>query len=277
MIYYFRLDPNNIQVIFLESMRIDNDPYYDLYKNMISRGGEPIHIRELKKKYLISQAVHVPVNWDSPCFVMFEKPPICKYQSKAFHYLNELINKFMNVPNFTEPINYDNETFYYPKSIKDPNSKQYKKYVTFQWRKAWPKGRKGQERLLGNGPELVEEIAKVLPGNCLIRLVDTASLSMVEQISIMKKTDYLIGIHGAGLLLSIFLPPKSILHEISSNKGTNNLLFMSSLSGHKNFHDIFYSKTIKIDGCDYIFFDEKHVTNSILRHMNETNFFNISN
>ena len=103
--------PYNIQVIFLESMRIDNDPYYDLYKNIISRGGEPIHIRELKKKYLISQAVHVPVNWDSPCFIMFEKPPICKYQSKAFHYLNELINKFMNVPNFTEPINYDNGFF----------------------------------------------------------------------------------------------------------------------------------------------------------------------
>ena len=33
----------------------------------------------------------------------------------------------------------------------------------------------------------------------LIRLVDTASLSIEEQISLMQKTNYFLGIHGAGM------------------------------------------------------------------------------
>ena len=125
MIYYFKLDPENIQVVFLESMRIDNDPYYDFYKYLISRGGEPIHVRDLKKKYLISEAVHVPINWDSPCFILYGSLSSCKYQVKGFHYLNEFINKYMNIPDFIEPINYNKEIFYYPKMIVEPNSKIY--------------------------------------------------------------------------------------------------------------------------------------------------------
>ena len=31
----------------------------------------------------------------------------------------------------------------------------------------------------------------------IIKLVDTASLSIIDQISIMRKIDYLIGVHGA--------------------------------------------------------------------------------
>ena len=66
----------------------------------------------------------------------------------------------MNIPNFIEPLNYDNETFYYPKSIKDPNSKYYTKFLTFQWRKAWPRGRRGQGRLIGDEPEKIEKLAE---------------------------------------------------------------------------------------------------------------------
>ena len=56
---------------------------------------------------------------------------------------------------------------------------------------------------------------------------------MNKQISIMKKTDYLIGIHGAGLSLSIFMPNNSILHEILPAKNMKVLALMSILSGHK--------------------------------------------
>ena len=67
MIYLFNLDPKEIQVIFLESIEIPvtlenqqkdpdkpEDPFYYIYKNVISQGGEPIYIRNLKKniKYL---------------------------------------------------------------------------------------------------------------------------------------------------------------------------------------------------------------------------------
>ena len=65
----FNLDPEEIQIIFLESIEIKQDPFYDIYKNMISRGGEPIYIKNLKKKYKISKAIHVPINLDSPLFI----------------------------------------------------------------------------------------------------------------------------------------------------------------------------------------------------------------
>ena len=67
----FHLKPENIQIIFLESMTFNNDPFYDLYKNIVSRGGEPIYIKNLKKKYLISNAFHIPINWDSGAFTPY--------------------------------------------------------------------------------------------------------------------------------------------------------------------------------------------------------------
>ena len=82
----FDLKPENIQIIFLESMTFNNDPFYDLYKNIISRGGEPIYIRNLKKKYHISSAFHIPINWDSPTFIT-NKFYNCKYATKTYKLL----------------------------------------------------------------------------------------------------------------------------------------------------------------------------------------------
>ena len=67
IIYLFNLDPKDIQVVFLESIEIPvtlgnqtrdpdkpEDPFYYIYKNIISQGGEPLYIKNLKKniKYL---------------------------------------------------------------------------------------------------------------------------------------------------------------------------------------------------------------------------------
>ena len=94
--------------------------------------------------------------------------------------------------------------------------------------------RKYQQRILGNGPELADKLSSILPNNYLIRLVDTASLPIIEQISIMRKTDYLIGVHGAGLSLSIFMPSHSVLHEILPKKNIKVLILMSALAGIKH-------------------------------------------
>ena len=274
VIYYLNLKPENIQVVFLESMFLNKDPSYILYKNLISRGGEPIHIRNLTKKYHVSNSIHVPIMWDTPLTIRFSKVPICKYQSKAYHYLNQYVNKYINIPEFHDSKNFDSETFYYSKTVKDPNSPIYKKFLTFQWRKPWPKGRKGQVRILGNGPEIVEKLVEKLPKNILVRLVDTARFSMVEQISIIRKTDYFLGIHGAGLFLSAFMPTNSVLHEISTPRKTKNLLLVSSLSGHRTYCDIFNAKIKVIDNCEYQFYDPDKITLSVLNHMKEINFFN---
>ena len=67
----------------------------------------------------------------------------------------------MNIQNFEDSFKSDNQIFYYPKKIiENHDSKiEFTKIITFQWRRVWPPGRTGQQRILGNGPELVEKLA----------------------------------------------------------------------------------------------------------------------
>ena len=273
MMYLFNLKPENIQVIFLDSMTINDDPFYDIYKNIISRGGKPIYIKNLKKKYFIKHGIHIPINMDSPCFIYIDFPK-CKYPSKTYQLYNNLIDRYMKLYSFRDSFISDKETFYYPTSIINNHKLKikFKKKVTIQWRKVWPKGRTGQARLIGNGRELADKLSSILPKNILIRLVNTASLSMKEQISIMRNTDYLVGIHGAGLSLSIFMSNKSILHEILHKSNIKVLTVMSALSGHKTYSDIINSETKKIDNNEYIFFNVENFGNKVLSHMKENNF-----
>ena len=197
IMYLFDLRPENIQIIFLESMNLQNDPFIELYNNIISRGGEPIYIKNLKKKYHISSAIHVPINWDSPLFISLKIPngfPNCKYSTQTYNIFNNLINKYLKIPNFEDSFVTDNNIYYYPQSVINYSKSNicFNKSITIQWRKVWPKGREYQLRILGNGPELADKLSSILPNNYLVRLVDTASLSFSEQISIMRKTNYRI-------------------------------------------------------------------------------------
>ena len=266
------LKPENIQILFLESMQLKNDPYYDLYRTVISGGKEPLHIKQLNDSYHISNAIHIPINWDSPCFTKCPIPK-CKKPSLTYFQLYKDVLKYMNITTFIDSLSYNNEIFYYPKTITNPSSSKYTIYITFEWRRPWPKERKHQHRLLGNGPKLVDKISKKLPKNILLRLVDTARLSYYEQISIMQKTNYLIGIHGAGLFLSLFLPSKSIVHEIKHYNKMNNLHILSILSGHKCYSDKIKSYTKTIDFNKYIFFDYRDLSKKIKLHMKENNLF----
>ena len=275
MMELLNLKPEDIQIIFLESMTIKQDPFYDLYKNIISRGGEPIYIRDLNKKYLISSAVHVPINWDSSAFLDIRFPYCGEYPGKAYKLLNDLVLKYMNITEYEDKFISDNEIYYYPKSVIESHNSniQFKKYITIQWRKVWPKGRIGQSRILGNGPELAEKLSKFLPNDYLIGLIDTAGMSTREQISLMKKTDYLVGMHGAGLILGIYMSNKSIFHEVLPARNMPVLTFMSALSGHKTYSDILRSTMKMIDGSEYFFFKEGHFVKKVLLHMRENNFF----
>ena len=94
------------------------------------------------------------------------------------------------------------------------------------------------------------------------------------QISIMRKTDYLVGIHGAGLCLSVFMPKESILHEIIPKKSISVLTLMSALSGHVTYSDLIKSKINKDDeGNELISFEPKFFVKSILNHMLQNKFF----
>ena len=56
-----------------------------------------------------------------------------------------------------------------------------------------------------------------------IRFVDFATLSFSDQIKVVHSSNILVGVHGAGLVHSLFLPPNSILIEIRlSGSGSNH-------------------------------------------------------
>jgi hypothetical protein len=181
----------------------------------------------------------------------------------------------MIIPDFKDTFISDKDIYYYPRSILENYKSNiiFNKTVTIQWRKVWPKGRKGQKRILANGQELADKLALILPKNILIRLVDTASLSINDQISIMRKTDYLVGIHGAGLCLSIFMPNESILHEVIPKKYISVLTLMSALSGHVTYSDLIKSKMNKDDdGNELISFEPTFFVKSVLNHMLQNDF-----
>ena len=286
MIYLFNLDPKEIQVIFLESIEIPvtpenqkkdpdkpEDPFYYIYKNVISQGGEPIYIKNLKKKYKISKAIHVPINWDSPLYTNVQIPK-CDKISKAYKLYNDLIDKYMDLKPFEDKFITDNETFYYPESVikSHESGTKFEKIVTVQWRKIWPKKRKGQCRIFKNAQQLTYKLSTLLPKNILIRLIDFAQLPMKDQISAMRSTDYLIGLHGAGMSLSIFLPHKSIFNEFEHENIISVLGLMSAFSGHVTYTDYIKSSKSNIDGFEKIDLDENEFIDRVITHMKEHNF-----
>lgn len=143
LMHLLRIKPENIQVLFLESMIINNDRFYNLFKNIISRGGNPLYARNLDNKiiYHVSKAIYVPINWDSPVFCKAETPKCLKI-SKTYKILLESIYKYMKIPEFFDEAYYDKEIFLYPKSFNTSKLNEYKKYMTILWRKPWPKNRK---------------------------------------------------------------------------------------------------------------------------------------
>ena len=126
---------------------------------------------------------------------------------------------------------------------------------------------------MGNGPEMADKLASLLPKDILIRLVDTADLNVFTQIAIARNSDYFIGIHGAGLFLTIFTPRHCINHEILGSSNMNGLRLMSSMSGHKTYTNILKANSKSIDGSSYLFFDLNDFSNAITRRMKENKFF----
>ena len=195
--------------------------------------------------------------------------------AKTYKLYNDLIDKYLKIQTFRDNIYVNKEIAYYPsKTIKNIEKNiKFKKTVTIIWRRVWPKGRKGQFRVLYNGKQLADKLASKLPDKFLIRLVDTAELSISEQISLMKSTDYLVGIHGAGLALSIFLPNNSILHEVSHIKKNRLLIIMSLMSGHITYSNIIKAKINHNDGNENVSFDANKFYKSVLSHMRQNNYF----
>ena len=101
----------------------------------------------MKKKYKISKAIHVPINWDSPLFIDIENPK-CDSWTKSYKLINDFVDKYMDIKPFKDTFISDNEAFYYPESVLKSHESNIKfdKIVTIQWRRVWPKKRRGQHK-----------------------------------------------------------------------------------------------------------------------------------
>ena len=87
----------------------------------------------------------------------------------------------------------------------------------------------------------------------------------------MRNTDYFVGIHGAGLSLSIFAPQNCIYHEVLHVPNMNGLELFAALSGHKVYKDIIAANVKYIDGNENIFFNVDEFANVVISHLKESN------
>ena len=104
-----------------------------------------------------------------------------------------------------------------------------------------------------------------------MRLVNTAEFSIEEQVGILAKTDYLVGIQGAGFTLSIFMPEGGVVHEIFHENHDNAVNLLEQMSGHQRYSDLI-SSSIEENENEMIYLDPNEFTESILGHMEENNF-----
>ncbi|MCJ1327177.1 hypothetical protein MMC10_003844 [Thelotrema lepadinum] len=92
-----------------------------------------------------------------------------------------------------------------------------------------------EKRRLTDKEDYVEELKKMYPV-VQIQTIDFAAIPFMEQLKIVVNTDILVGVHGAGLTHTLFLPPGSAVVEIQppdvSPKGYRSL---AHLLGHHYF------------------------------------------
>ena len=94
-------------------------------------------------------------------------------------------------------------------------------------------------RKLVNQSNLLSDLRSAFPyakNKIEVREIDFAALPLAEQLQLVRETDVLVGVHGAGLTHAMFLPPGGAVVEILppglKHKGFRNLALMR---GHRYF------------------------------------------
>ena len=113
MMYLFNLTPEDVQIVIYDGIELPQDPFSEIFKKMLSRGGGLIYVKNLKKKYKISKAINVPMNWDSSIF-LYIGIPHCSSMMRTYQLYNDFVDKYMNLKPFIDNFISDNITYYYP-------------------------------------------------------------------------------------------------------------------------------------------------------------------
>ena len=184
---FFHKDPKDSIILFADGHPKGHiDP---LWEKLF---GRVIRVRHLKQPVIFREMV-----WP-----MLEKfSPLNLFDLKQVSYIDHFRSFVMNKYGIT------------PRSA--PNCDNIN--VLFIWRHDYlshPRNPKGKlTRKIINENELFNATNASFP-DIRFTAADLAPMSMTEQLKLISETDIIIGMHGAGLMLELFLPPKGGLIEL---------------------------------------------------------------
>ncbi|MCJ1286154.1 hypothetical protein MMC26_005499 [Xylographa opegraphella] len=199
-------DVQNTQVVILDDH--PDGPYYDMWRLFASK--PTIRMSQLQADEILDvNTLIVPLPGASnPLWQGDWKVHSCDH-SKLLRTFSERVSKFYKI---------EQET----KNLDSPL------VLTFIDRK--------EKRRLLNKELYMGKLSSKFPA-VEIQVIDFAALSFVEQIRIARRTDILVGVHGAGLTHELFQRPGSAVVEIIphslAHKGFRNL---AKLLGHGYFN-----------------------------------------
>ncbi|XP_045158582.2 uncharacterized protein LOC123524440 [Mercenaria mercenaria] len=183
----FKLDPKNVTILW-----IDGHPSGGLDSTWGNLFGEIRRIGEIRKPVLFPQLIWGIVGYDSP---------LDEHYLPEVAYLEDFRNFFLS----------KHQIF----PADDLNCNQLN--ILIIWRRdyvAHPRNPSGSvSRKVKNEDELLGKIKDVFKGH-IVKGLQIDKLPMQDQLALISKTDILIGMHGAGLSHTLFLPRHSGLIEM---------------------------------------------------------------
>lgn len=122
--------------------------------------------------------------------------------------------------------------------------------ITFLWRRdyvAHPRNPKGTvSRKVKNEKEIEDSIHSFYP-NHSIHSLRTENMSMHDQLSAIVQTDVLIGMHGAGLTLALFLPRHAGLIELYPKYWSKDNVHFKAIARWRRLHYLNWQNVMEMN------------------------------
>ena len=109
------------------------------------------------------------------------------------------------------------------------------------------------KRIMGNETGWIESMGTLLGPGYSITTVDFGTLSTLESIRLVAHSDIMVGVHGAGLVWSVFLPLPLGRPGSNSNSNSNsaNSGLVEIFGGDRNPHNRHYHNLATLVGIEY--------------------------
>eukprot|EP00698_Gefionella_okellyi_P018547 TRINITY_DN5569_c0_g1_i1.p1 TRINITY_DN5569_c0_g1~~TRINITY_DN5569_c0_g1_i1.p1 ORF type:complete len:536 (-),score=115.97 TRINITY_DN5569_c0_g1_i1:33-1640(-) len=177
---------DEMQVVLLDNH--PDGPFMDIWR-ALSPAHEVLRAKDLKGKVCMQQPLFPVLGYGAPIAKDIDRSNECRDGSLVQSFVRRVLLELdlLDTPIPTQPV------------------------ITFISRKDYD-GRV-ISRKITNEDQLVAEMKSKLSGG-VVNQVDFARISFREQLEVIRKTNILIGMHGAGLSHLLFLPKEAIVVEL---------------------------------------------------------------